>query len=127
MIKSRIFKQVPRLLFGAGSLERLPELLPEKEGADDYYIFVLDDVLRAYGIFDQLRSDPADMVEWFPASAKEPSTDQVDALRDKVLLARQGGMPKAVIGIGGGSTMDVAKAVSIMLTNEGSSSLYQGW
>ncbi|MBU1343413.1 MAG: iron-containing alcohol dehydrogenase, partial [Proteobacteria bacterium] len=33
----------------------------------------------------------------------------------------------AVIGIGGGSSMDLAKAVSLMLTNEGSSTLYQGW
>jgi len=31
-----------------------------------------------------------------------------------------------VIGIGGGSIMDIAKAVSLMFTNEGSSTLYQG-
>jgi 3-deoxy-alpha-D-manno-octulosonate 8-oxidase len=35
-------------------------------------------------------------------------------------------MTSAVIGIGGGSVLDYAKAVSVMLTNKGSSSLYQG-
>jgi 3-deoxy-alpha-D-manno-octulosonate 8-oxidase len=32
-----------------------------------------------------------------------------------------------VIGIGGGSAMDLAKAVSLMMTNPGSSADYQGW
>jgi 3-deoxy-alpha-D-manno-octulosonate 8-oxidase len=32
-----------------------------------------------------------------------------------------------VVGIGGGSTMDLAKAVSLMMTNPGSSADYQGW
>jgi 3-deoxy-alpha-D-manno-octulosonate 8-oxidase len=36
-------------------------------------------------------------------------------------------LPAGVIGIGGGSTMDLSKAVSLMLTNEGSSADYQGW
>ena len=45
MSQFRIFKQVPRLLFGTGTLKRLHELLPEKEN-DDYYIFVIDDALK---------------------------------------------------------------------------------
>ena len=32
-----------------------------------------------------------------------------------------------IIGIGGGSAMDLAKAVSLMMTNSGSSADYQGW
>jgi 3-deoxy-alpha-D-manno-octulosonate 8-oxidase len=32
-----------------------------------------------------------------------------------------------IIGIGGGSTLDLAKAVSLMITNQGSSADYQGW
>ena len=127
MTKFRIFKQVPRLLFGAGSLDRLAELLPEKTHTKDYYIYVIDDVLQTSGILERLRIEQCDMVEWFPASAKEPSTDQVDALKDRVQSTRHGHTPKAVIGIGGGSTMDVGKALSVMLRNEGSSSLYQGW
>jgi 3-deoxy-alpha-D-manno-octulosonate 8-oxidase len=123
----RIFKQVPRLLFGAGSIKRMPELLPTKQSTDDYYVFVIDDVLKSGDIIRQLQLDSADWLEWFPATKKEPSTIQVDTLRDAIIKERSGKMPIAIIGIGGGSTMDIAKAVSVMLCNEGSSRSYQGW
>lgn len=127
MTQFRIFKQVPRLLFGRGALERLPELLPERRGSDAYYVFVVDDVLQEHGISARLATTPCDLVEWFPASLKEPSTAQVDALKTKVQAARPGVEPTAVVGIGGGSTMDVAKALSVVLRNAGSASDYQGW
>jgi 3-deoxy-alpha-D-manno-octulosonate 8-oxidase len=127
MTSFRIFKQVPRLLFGSDTLGRLGELLPVKDAPDDYYVFVVDDVHHANSLNGQLSLSAHDLLEWFPASAKEPSTAQVDALRDKVKETHGGRLPKAVVGIGGGSTMDVAKALSVMLCNEGSSAEYQGW
>lgn len=36
-------------------------------------------------------------------------------------------LPSGIIGIGGGTLLDLAKAVSIMLTNKGSAADYQGW
>jgi 3-deoxy-alpha-D-manno-octulosonate 8-oxidase len=54
----------------------------------------------------------------------------VDQLTDQVRQAMAGkgrDLPAGVIGIGGGSSMDLSKAVSLMLTNEGSSADYQGW
>lgn len=127
MQQFRIFKQVPQLLFGEGSLARLQELLPGKNMQDDYYVFVIDDVLQGSEIVNILPKSDKDLIEWFPASKKEPSTAQVDALRDYIVSTRTGKMPTAIIGIGGGSTMDIAKAVSVMLCNEGSSRNYQGW
>jgi 3-deoxy-alpha-D-manno-octulosonate 8-oxidase len=123
----RIFKQVPRLLFGRGTLERLGELLPAKGASDDCYVFVIDDVHREGPMAGRLNIAVADMLEWFPASHKEPSTAQIDALRDKVVGSRKGRLPMAIVGIGGGSTMDVAKALSVLLRNDGSSAKYQGW
>ena len=123
MTGTRIFPQVPRLLFGSGVVSRLNELLPPVGGGR---LFVVDSVLEAQNVVDRLPIDDGDEVEWFPASEHEPSTDQVDQLRDRI-AGRTGGLPTAVVGVGGGSTMDVAKAVSVMLNNEGTSSQYQGW
>ncbi len=36
------------------------------------------------------------------------------------------GLPAGIVGIGGGTLMDIAKATSLMFTNEGSSVQYQG-
>jgi 3-deoxy-alpha-D-manno-octulosonate 8-oxidase len=60
----------------------------------------------------------------------EPKTSYVDQLTTQVkkhMVGKKDRRPSGVIGIGGGSTMDLAKAVSLMLTNPGSSADYQGW
>ncbi|EMY76295.1 alcohol dehydrogenase, iron-dependent [Leptospira weilii serovar Ranarum str. ICFT] len=127
MTPVRIFKQVPRLLFGSNTIDRINELLPKKNTTDDYYIYIIDDVHQKGILLSRLKKGNEDAVEWFPASAKEPSTLQIDALKDKFLQIRNHKLPTAIIGIGGGSTMDVAKALSVMMCNEGSASQYQGW
>ena len=55
----------------------------------------------------------------------EPKTTYVDSLAQQ--LKKEYGTVSGIIGIGGGSTMDLAKAVSLMMTNPGSSADYQGW
>jgi 3-deoxy-alpha-D-manno-octulosonate 8-oxidase len=55
----------------------------------------------------------------------EPKTTYVDKIAQS--LKDEFGRISGVIGIGGGSTLDLAKAVSLMMTNPGSSADYQGW
>ena len=50
----------------------------------------------------------------------------MNAMRDQV-LKKSLEHPCAIVGIGGGITMDVAKAVSNLLTNGGQAEDYQGW
>jgi 3-deoxy-alpha-D-manno-octulosonate 8-oxidase len=66
-----------------------------------------------------------DLVIWVNVD-DEPKTAYVDDLTQKV-KSYSNRLPDGVVGIGGGSTMDLAKAVSLMLTNPGSSADYQGW
>lgn len=120
----RIFKQVPRILFGRGALERMGNLLPATPDGG-YRILVVDAVHRGAAVESRLPLGPNDMLEWFDA-VKEPSTAQVDALRDRV-RGRRDDLPTSIIGVGGGSAMDVAKALAVVLTNPGSSADYQGW
>jgi len=114
-------------LFGNGALERLPELLRPRTSENSYYVFVVDSVHANNAMIGRLPIGPNDIVELFDATAGEPSTKQVDALREKVVQLKKAKLPATVVGIGGGASMDVAKALSVMLTNEGSSTAYQGW
>ena len=117
----RIFKQVPRILFGEGSLSQIKELIPEKLQND--ILLIVDDSLPELPI---LKMVDGDRIIRFPARLGEPKTIQVDQINVNLQNNNQK-LPTAIIGIGGGSTMDVAKAVSLMLTNVGESADYQGW
>mgnify|MGYP003635831773 CR=1 FL=1 len=60
------------------------------------------------------------------SAKEEPKTSQVDELVESIILDTKE-RPSGVIGIGGGTLLDLAKAVSIMLTNKGETKHYQGW
>ena len=123
----RIFKQVPRLIFGINSIERINELLPLKS-SNEYFVYVIDDYFdKKFLLNNNLNISQNDHLIFFPATKKEPSTNQIDYYRDEIIKKYSNNLPKAIIGIGGGSTMDVAKSISVMLCNSGSSSEYQGW
>ena len=58
----------------------------------------------------------------FAGVEPEPSVETTDAVAE---LAREHEC-QLVVGLGGGSCLDVAKAVSVLITNEGSAAAYQG-
>ncbi|MBI3395543.1 MAG: alcohol dehydrogenase, partial [Spirochaetia bacterium] len=96
----RIFKQVPRILFGEGYLDRLGELLPAKSGGEDYYVYLVDHVHKGTSLESRIQLQPADLLLWVDTS-HEPSTALVDGIRDD-LQRRRKTNPTAIIGIGGG-------------------------
>jgi 3-deoxy-alpha-D-manno-octulosonate 8-oxidase len=57
---------------------------------------------------------------------EEPKTEQVDALVEEIRSTSPAGI-SAIVGIGGGTLLDLAKAVAIMLNNPGKTAQYQGW
>jgi 3-deoxy-alpha-D-manno-octulosonate 8-oxidase len=122
----RIFKQVPRLIFGRGSYSKFPEILSEYRNGG-YIVFVVDHVHEKNGFLKSVPSEENDLVFAVETSSHEPTTDQVDGLRDQILDSKESQTPSFIVGIGGGSAMDISKAVSVVLTNAGSSRLYQGW
>ncbi len=122
----RNFKLVPNVIFGRGCFSQLDEII-EKQRTDSssWVVFVTDDVFKGKDLEKQLPLHKGDMLLWADVT-DEPKTEYVDKLTSEVrdFASR---LPCAIIGIGGGSSMDLAKSVSLMLTNEGSSTLYQGW
>ncbi len=119
-------KQVPKVIFGRGSFKKLTDVLSGYR-KDGYIIFFIDHAHEETGLVNSVPSEEGDLVFVIDTSSHEPKTDQIDKLRDSVLQTKACNLPGLIVGIGGGSTMDISKAVSIMLTNDGSSQLYQGW
>jgi len=93
-------------------------------------VFLVDDVFLPGKLAGRIPLHDRDLLLWVNVD-DEPKTIYVDELTRKVkafcLESGPNLLPGGVIGIGGGSTLDLAKAVSLMLTNPGSSADYQGW
>ncbi len=122
----RNFKLVPNIIFGRGCFAQLDEIVQaRRKDNSPWAVFVVDDVFRGKDLEKRIPLQEKDMLLWVNVD-DEPKTAYVDQLTLEVKnFAPE--LPCAVIGIGGGSSMDLAKAISLMLTNQGSSTLYQGW
>lgn len=119
------FKNIEKVVFGRGSFDMMDSILSERRTDNARFIlFIVDDFFRGKELERRLPLRDEDVVRFIDVDPQEPTTEQIDTLRDEVLVSR--GIPAGVVGIGGGSIMDIAKAVSLMFTNEGSSTLYQG-
>ena len=125
----RNFKVVSNVIFGRGCFNQLDQIISEKRtgspGASGTMVFLVDDAFKEKPLESRIPKKEKDLLLWINADV-EPKTGYVDQLAQEI-RDHYDGQPDGVIGIGGGSAMDIAKAVSLMLTNPGSSSEYQGW
>ena len=120
----RNFKMVDYVVYGRGSFNQLDEILaPNRKGAAPM-IFLVDHFFEGKPLIQRIPLTGKDKIV-FADVTHEPKTGQVDALAAS--LREEFGNVSGIIGIGGGSTMDLAKAVALMMTNPGSSADYQGW
>jgi 3-deoxy-alpha-D-manno-octulosonate 8-oxidase len=120
-------KNTVRYIFGKGSVSQLDSLLDDfRDDEKSYAIYFIDKYFnKNLEPLKGLLSSDIDIMK-FVDTKHEPKTDAIDLLVSE--LQQEGkGAPFAVIGIGGGSTLDIAKAVSNLLTNGGKAEEYQGW
>ncbi|PAU78422.1 iron-containing alcohol dehydrogenase [Halomonas salipaludis] len=107
-------RQVP-LMVGAGALSQLPGLCRTYKASSA--LIVADAGIAATGLVDQVTSllDDDLQVARFIAPAGEPTLATVDAGAD---AARKLEAP-LVIGVGGGSSLDIAKLVAALVMSPG--------
>ncbi|MGB7295033.1 MAG: iron-containing alcohol dehydrogenase [Candidatus Aminicenantales bacterium] len=108
------------IVFGAGAAGDLPQIIKERLQAVRPFL-VTDKGIDAAGILSQL---------WVPL-AGIPVFDEVEPNPRHIAVNKAGEMvralkPDLVIGLGGGSVLDAAKAVALLATNPGRIEDYEG-
>lgn len=115
--------QPTQIQFGAGLIRSLPDIIKQAGGTKP--LLVLDPGLISAGLDTNIRT-PLDKAgidyQVYDKIDPEPGLRLAD---NGTLLAKEHGCD-CVIGVGGGSAMDVAKAISILLTNGGKAVDYLG-
>ncbi|WP_346882455.1 iron-containing alcohol dehydrogenase family protein [uncultured Algibacter sp.] len=121
------FPMVPRVIFGRGSFQQLNEVLaPKRLNVKAPFIYLIDDVFKGNTwLISRINLSYEDRIIFISAK-EEPKTEQVDTLVEDIILKSKE-RPSGIIGIGGGTLLDLAKAVSILITNNGNAEDYQGW
>ena len=120
-------KNILSYIFGAGSIRELGSVLAQtSKNKDRSAIYLIDQFFETnLENLGELPVSGKDVIIYV-ATENEPTTHYINGLMDGFLTDRME-KPFAVIGIGGGATLDVAKAISNLLTNGGHAEDYQGW
>ncbi|MDQ1266498.1 MAG: 3-deoxy-alpha-D-manno-octulosonate 8-oxidase [Bacteroidota bacterium] len=119
-------KLVSKIIYGRGTFNQLDEIMKERRTDESSFIvYIVDEVFREKELFQRIALKDNDLLLWANVET-EPKTIYIDELTN-IVKNYNAQLPVGVIGMGGGSTMDIAKAVSLMLTNSGSAADYQGW
>lgn len=116
MIGSFPFRTAKKILFGTGTIEQVGSELRDAGAANA--VVITDKTIREAGwakkVQAALDTSGIPSTVWDEAEA-EPSAE---VGQKAIAFTRSGGFD-SVVGLGGGSAMDIAKAAAVSLTNEG--------
>jgi alcohol dehydrogenase class IV len=117
------FNTVRRIVSGFGCLESLGDEIRRLKGSK--VLVVTDPGIQGAGLLDSLAKilDRAKIsYHFFPGVEPDP---KIEVVFSSLKAAKAFG-PDLIIGLGGGSSLDISKVTSVMLTNEGPIEKYFG-
>jgi alcohol dehydrogenase len=108
------FKTTVKIITGIKSVTTLPQEIKQL-GGKKVFVFTDEGVAKA-GICDQIVQILEGAAESVSVFDKVPPEPPLETIHECLTLAREAGCD-LIIGLGGGSAMDVAKVVSVLLTS----------
>lgn len=119
-------RTVPYYMSGKGALAQLNQLIqPRRDTVNGPVVYFVDHFFRDNAVLEKLPMHKGDQLHFVDTSA-EPEVTSIDAMKAAVCAADDR-LPCCIVGMGGGATLDTAKAVANLLTNPGKAEDYQGW
>lgn len=109
-----------RIVFGNGVMSFLQNIIENELGASSFFL-VTDKGIVKSGIAERLVSQLSD-VTVFDEVEQNPKNETIDRAGDIIRAAK----PDCVIGLGGGSALDAAKAIALLAVNPGKIEDYEG-
>ena len=125
----KVVRNVGGFTVGRGSLSQLPQFVDARRKtatSSTRVVYLVDSYFASQPDVIQRLGARSDDVIRFVDATDEPTTDGIDAIT-RELRAQLPELPATIVGFGGGTTMDTAKAVANLLTNDGAAADYQGW
>src|SRR5699024_7997702 len=123
-MKFRNFPMVPFVVYGRGSSKQVEEIIEPHRINNKPMIYFVDHFFAEKSLSEIIPLKKQDKIIYIDTT-NEPETKVVDQIRDD--LEAEFGEISGIVGYGGGSVLDMTKAVALMMTNPGSSADYQGW
>ena len=89
------FKNIDKVVFGRGSFSAMEGILAEKRNVNErFFLFVVDNFFKGKDLESRLPAGPQDIVRFIDVDPHEPTTEQIDELRDEILASK--GLPAGV-------------------------------
>lgn len=119
---ARFTLRLPKIMFGGGTVERVRDEAERLGGKR--ILIVTDDAIEKFNLLKEVEKPLGDGPFELNVikTAAEPRVDAAEKMVETLRLSTF----DLVVGIGGGSCMDMAKVASLMYTNPGTVSQYVG-
>lgn len=122
LTKSFNFDEPTKIIFGEGSVKQLSDELKALNSKS--VLLVCDQGIVQVGLIDIVKNILKDMPEITISVFDKVIANPQDTTIDEGYHIAQEGKVDTVIGIGGGSSLDTAKGIALLLTNGGQTSDY---
>src|ERR1700683_2195849 len=77
------FKNIEKIVYGRGSFDMMNEILSAKRNDNDRFIlFIIDDYFRDKPLANRIPAESRDLIKFIDVDPNEPTTEQIDNLRD---------------------------------------------